>query len=188
MRLQHEAAARSQQALQQDFFCGGDELENDTQAMRSNIEKARRCWARISRVLRRTENATAQVSGVFYKATVMAVLLFGSETWSLAPSSSLKRLEGFHLRAAWRMAGKGPWLNPDGSWTYPDTGRGGATEYRPVCGGTTATHLQLHCQSTYFRIVPGRSEEMWVQSPPVLVGPAGISGGQSTCGSRRCHQ
>jgi hypothetical protein len=50
MRLQHEAAACSQQALQQDFFCGGDELEKmevfkylgrmlayedkDTQAMR----------------------------------------------------------------------------------------------------------------------------------------------------------
>jgi hypothetical protein len=135
MRLQHEAAAHSQQALQQDFFCGGDELEkvevfkylgrmlayddNDTQAMRTNLKKARRCWARISRVLR-TENATPRVCGVFYKATVMAVLLFGSETWSLAPSS-LKRLEGFHLRAAWRMAGKGPRMNPDGSWTYPDT-------------------------------------------------------------------
>ncbi len=55
-----------------------------------------------------------------YKATVMAVLLFGSETWNLAPSS-LKRLEGFHHWAAWRMAGKQPRLNPDGSWTYPDT-------------------------------------------------------------------
>ena len=50
----------------------------------------------------------------------MAVLLFGSETWSLAPPS-LKRLEGFHIWATWGMAGKGPWLNPDGSWTYPDT-------------------------------------------------------------------
>ena len=135
MRLQHEAAARSQDALQQGFSCGGDELEkvevfkylgrmlaydnNDTQAMRANLKKARKCWARISRVLR-TENATPRVCGVFYKATVMAVLLFGSETWNLAPSS-LKRLEGFHHRAAWRMAGKVPRLNTDGSWTYPDT-------------------------------------------------------------------
>ena len=135
MRLQHEAAARSQDALQQEFFCGGDELEkvevfkylgrmltyddNDTQAMRVNLNKARKCWARISRVLK-AENATPRVCGVFYKATVMAVLLFGSETWNLAPSS-LKRLEGFHHRAAWRMAGTGPRLNPDGSWTYPNT-------------------------------------------------------------------
>ena len=51
---------------------------------------------------------------------MMAVLLFGSETWNLAPSS-LKCLEGFHIRAAWHMAGKGPRLNPDGSWMYPDT-------------------------------------------------------------------
>ena len=134
-QMQHEAAARSQDALQQGFFCGGDDLErvevfkylgrmlanddNDTQAMRANLKKARRCWARISRVLR-AENATPRTCGVFYKATVMAVLLFGSETWNLAPSS-LKRLEGFHIRAAWRMAGTGPRRNPDGSWTYPDT-------------------------------------------------------------------
>ena len=51
---------------------------------------------------------------------LMAVLLFGSETWNLAPSS-LKRLEGFHIQAAWRMAGTGPWQSSDGSWTYPDT-------------------------------------------------------------------
>ncbi len=82
MRLQHEAATHSQQALQQDFFCGGDELErvevfkylgqmlayddNDTQAMQSNLKKSQRCWARIWRVLRE-ENATPQVSGVFTK-------------------------------------------------------------------------------------------------------------------------
>lgn len=93
--------------------------DNDTQAMQSNLKKARRCWAWISRVLR-VENATPRVCGIFYKATVMAVLLFGSETWNLAPAS-LKHLEGFHIQAAWRMAGTGPWLNPDGSWTYPDT-------------------------------------------------------------------
>ena len=64
--------------------------------------------------------STPRTCGAFYKATVMAVLLFGSETWNLAPSS-LKRLEGFHIRAAWHMAGTGPRQNPDGSWTYPDT-------------------------------------------------------------------
>ena len=52
-QMQHEAVARSQDALQQDFFCGGDELErvevfkylgrmlayddNDTQAMQANL-------------------------------------------------------------------------------------------------------------------------------------------------------
>jgi hypothetical protein len=55
---------------------------------------------------------------MFYKATVQAMLLYGSEMWSLSPSS-MKRLEGFHIRAAWRMSGKSPKRNMDGSWTYP---------------------------------------------------------------------
>ncbi len=51
-------------------------------------------------------------------ATVQAVLLYRSETWSLAPSS-LKHLEGFHICAAWQMVGKRPSRNKDGFWTYP---------------------------------------------------------------------
>ena len=89
----------------------------DTQAMRSNLRKARGCWAWVSHVLR-AENATPKTCGMFYKATVQAVLLYGSETWSLSPPS-MKRLEGFHIRAAWRMSGKRPERNVDGSWTYP---------------------------------------------------------------------
>jgi hypothetical protein len=55
---------------------------------------------------------------MFYKATVQAMLLYGSETWSLSPLS-MKRLEGFHIRAVWRMSGKRSEQNVDGSWTYP---------------------------------------------------------------------
>ena len=67
--------------------------DNDLPAVRSNIKKARSCWARISRVLR-ADNATPRVSGMFYKATVQAILLFGSETWNLTPTAR-KQLEGF---------------------------------------------------------------------------------------------
>ncbi len=66
----------------------------------------------------RAENATPKTCGMFYKATVQAALLYGSEMWSLSPSS-MKRLEGFHICAAWRMSGKRPERNVDGSWTYP---------------------------------------------------------------------
>ncbi len=66
----------------------------------------------------RTENATDRTCGMFYKATVQAVLLYGSETWSLSPMS-VKRLEGFHIRAAWRMRGMRPEKKPDESWLYP---------------------------------------------------------------------
>jgi hypothetical protein len=60
------------------------------------------------------------VCGKFYKATVQAVLLYGSKTWNLTPSA-MKRLEGFHLRAAWKMAAEHV-LRRDpvsGEWTYP---------------------------------------------------------------------
>ncbi len=55
---------------------------------------------------------------MFYKVIVQAVLLYGSERWSLSPSS-MKRLAGFHILAAWQMSGKQPEQNKDGSWTYP---------------------------------------------------------------------
>ncbi len=75
----------------------------NNQAMRLNLRKERGCWTQILRVLR-AENATARTCGMFYKATVQAVLLYGNETWNLSPMS-VKRLEGFHIRAAWRMSG-----------------------------------------------------------------------------------
>ena len=71
--------------------------------MRGNLAKARRVLARISRVLR-AENASARVCGIFYKATVHSVLLFGSDTWVLS-IATLKRLKGYHVKAARRMTG-----------------------------------------------------------------------------------
>jgi hypothetical protein len=134
--MQHRAAVNSARSLDHEFSAYGETLErvevfkylgrllafddNDVQAVRSNLKKARGMWARISRVLR-TDNISPRVSGMFYKATVQAVLLYGSETWSLTPAA-LKSLEGFHLRAAWRMACTyKPCREPDGSYTYPAT-------------------------------------------------------------------
>jgi hypothetical protein len=101
-KRQHAAAARSQETLECSFTAYGEELERvevfkylgrlityddaNNQAMRSNLRKARGCWTRISRVLR-AENATARMCGMFYKATMQAVLLYGSETWNLSPTS-----------------------------------------------------------------------------------------------------
>jgi hypothetical protein len=132
-KRQHAAAVHSQEALKSLFTAYGEELERvevfkylgrliayddaDTQAMRSNLRKARGCWAWVSRVLR-AENATARTCGMFYKATVQAILLFGSERWSLSPTS-VKRLEGFHIRAVWRMSGMRPERKTNGSWLYP---------------------------------------------------------------------
>ncbi len=89
---------------------------NDTQAVRNNLKKARGVWARLSRMIR-AENASPRVCGIFYKATVQLILLFGSKTWNLS-LVGLKSLEGFHIRAAWCMAGKRPWKLLDGTWAY----------------------------------------------------------------------
>ncbi len=134
MQSKYERATESALALRQQFSAYGDTLErvevfkylgrllsmedDDGPAINANVRKARRSWARLSRVLR-AENAAPRVCGMFYKATVMAVLLFGAETWCLTPTM-LKRLEGFHLRAAYRMnRDNRPRRRPDGTWAYP---------------------------------------------------------------------
>jgi hypothetical protein len=134
-KVQHEAAETARVALAQSFMACGDKLErvevfkylgwllayndNDTQAMRGNLKKARKSWGQVSCILR-AENASPKDCGVFYKAIVQTVLLFGSETWKLSPLS-LKSLGGFQIRAARRMAGKMPTKNPVGTWTYPSS-------------------------------------------------------------------
>ena len=92
--------------------------DDDWPAVHRNLSKARKSWARISCILAR-EGATPRVSGMFYKAVVQSVLLFGSETWVLS-QPMLKALEGFHRRVAWRIAGKQPYLDRRmGEWVYP---------------------------------------------------------------------
>jgi hypothetical protein len=79
---------------------------------------------------------------MFYMVAVQAVLLYESETWSSA-SSSLKRLEEFHIRIVWQMAGKRPARNEDGSWTYPHL-----EEVRMAVGLKTITcYMGVHCQT-----------------------------------------
>jgi len=56
----------------------------------------------IHRLLR-GENMNPRVCGMFFKAVVQAVLLYGSETWVLT-ASAMRCLEGFYYRAACRMA------------------------------------------------------------------------------------
>jgi hypothetical protein len=120
--------------------------DNDAQAVRGNLKKARGVWSRLSHTIR-AENASPRTCGIFYKATVQSILLFGSETWNLSPSS-LKLLEGFHIRAAWRMAGKRPMKLPDGTWTYPnsaqvleDVGLKTVAHYIAVCWRHIANYI-----------------------------------------------
>ena len=76
--------------------------DNDIQAVRGQLCKARGMWARVGQVLRK-ENSPPRVSTKFYKAIVQSVLLYGSKKWVLS-SAVMARLEGFHIRSAYRMA------------------------------------------------------------------------------------
>ena len=60
-------------------------VNSDVPAMRAQMKKARGTWRRVSKVLRE-ENVPPAVGAMFYKAVVMAVLLYGSETWVLPDS------------------------------------------------------------------------------------------------------
>jgi hypothetical protein len=155
--------------------------------------KARKSWALVSRVLR-AENALPKVCGVFYKAVVLAVLLFGSETWKLSPAS-FKSLEGFHIIATRCMAGMQPTWNPDASWKYPSS-----KDVLKGVGLKTVNHYIGVCRETFARFIIEQLlftlcwEEERLYALHVLVGaalvrrrgattPAGGRGGQRWRGS-----
>jgi hypothetical protein len=62
----------------------------------------------VSRVLVR-DGASTRAMGLFYKAIVQAVLLYGCKTWTLT-NPMIKALESFHHKVARRILGKMPKL------------------------------------------------------------------------------
>ena len=92
-------------------------VNSDVPALRHNLKKARGVWQRISRVLR-AENIPAPSCAMFYKAVVMAVLLYGSKSWNV-PTADMAALEGFHVAAAHNLTGIRLRQLPNGKWHYP---------------------------------------------------------------------
>ncbi len=74
---------------------------DDAQAIRQQLRKARGVWGRVGQVLR-GENVGPRIAAKFYKAVVQAVLLYGSETWT-STSWPWHDLRGFTfvLRIRW---------------------------------------------------------------------------------------
>jgi len=125
--------------------------DDDIQAVRSQLCKARGTWARVGQVLCK-ENAPPRVSAKFYKAIVKSILLYGSKTWVLS-TASLARLEGFHLRAAYRMAKKHvPWRVPHQQWVYPPSDK-----VLEECGMHTIEHYIDVRRETIAKYVVNRS-------------------------------
>ena len=53
--------------------------DNNCKAVVKNLSQARKVWSRMSHILS-SKGVVPLVSGIFFKAVVQAVLLFGSET------------------------------------------------------------------------------------------------------------
>ena len=88
--------------------------DNDWAVVVRNLRRARKKWARLTRVLGR-EGEDAQALGMFYIAVVQVVLLYGSETWVMYPRIG-KTLGGFHHRVACILKRRKPWRDQDGMW------------------------------------------------------------------------
>ena len=66
-----------------------------------NIQKARKSWGWMSRILS-PEGAGPKVLGQFSKTVVQAVLMFGAEKWFLTPRAE-QALSSFQHRVARRL-------------------------------------------------------------------------------------
>ena len=52
----------------------------DDRAIETNLRKAKATWSRIHPILR-SDGVSPRVMGHFYKTIIIAVLLYGSESW-----------------------------------------------------------------------------------------------------------
>ena len=166
-RIQRESAVSSALALRPQFSIHGNVLErakvfkylgcllaqdnDNAQAVRKQLQKARGVWACVGQVLC-GENTDPRVAAKFYKAVIQAVLFYGRETWNLS-KSTLTRLEGFHMHAAYKMVRKHqPRRGANGTWVYLKT-----KDALEECGlATLVEYIQVRRQTivTYIAMRP----------------------------------
>jgi Reverse transcriptase (RNA-dependent DNA polymerase) len=91
--------------------------DSDWAALYTNLKRARYKWYKLSKLLHR-EGANSRIFGMFYKAVVQTVLLFGCESWTMT-DAMWTVLRGFHHRAARRMANMMAYRTAGGKWVYP---------------------------------------------------------------------
>ena len=81
-----------------------DEDEDDNHAAPWQLKQAKDKWGQLSAALK-LQGADTRARGYFYKAVVQAVLLYGSESWTLT-ESTLKLFRSFHSRVARLLTGR----------------------------------------------------------------------------------
>jgi Reverse transcriptase (RNA-dependent DNA polymerase)/Endonuclease/Exonuclease/phosphatase family len=91
----------------EDFLYLGRTLSSgndDSLAVQRNIAKAKKKWAEIRRILSR-EVVKTKTFVRFYKAIVLNVLLYGSETWAITAATA-RSLEAFHNSCVRTISGQ----------------------------------------------------------------------------------
>ena len=78
--------------------------DDDTKCINNQIKKARQKWNAIAKILKR-EGSNAKTMAKFYMAIVQAVLLYGSDSWTIN-KANWKKLNSFHKRATRYMTGE----------------------------------------------------------------------------------
>lgn len=96
-----------------------DDRDDDRPAVARNLGRARQKWGSVARILSK-QGARPKAMASFYKAIVMSILLYGSESWVLT-KSMMRELESFHRRCARCITGRHIRERADGSWHCPDT-------------------------------------------------------------------
>ena len=96
-----------------------DDEDDDNHAAFRQLKRAREKWGRIAGILN-AEGANPKTMGYFYKAIVQAILLYGSESWTLT-RNILKRFDSFHARVARYLTGRHIRQLEDGTWFCPPT-------------------------------------------------------------------
>ena len=81
-----------------------------------NLSKARKRLSRISNLIAR-KGVDPVTGGKIYVAAVLAVILYGLETW-VWTFSILNTIRGFYHRACWRLADKRPRRQENGTYWY----------------------------------------------------------------------
>ena len=134
-RLRWARALRQLEATNTKFHIGDAVIENvtdfkylgrilhyndlDDAAVTQNLQKARKVWSHIHRILR-ADGCSPHVMAYFYKTIIQSVLLFGSESWVLSQRLR-KRLDSFHLRCARQIAHRPIRQLPTGEWEHPNS-------------------------------------------------------------------
>ena len=92
-------------------------VEDNWPAVVANLRKARKVWARLSRILG-IKVVDWRMLGRLCVAAMQATLLLGLETWVVIYHMA-RTLGGFHHQVVRRIMEKLPKQQTDGVWEYP---------------------------------------------------------------------